>query len=355
MSHRKKLIGALLAGLAAAVAYLLNEQTAAPPAPAVGSVVAEPVKECGWVRDPAAVAAAADGPGFAATEAFRAAYDGPDDVFLWDACRAVTGDLLPPRDQGGVGSCVGFGVAAAVEHLMCVQIAAGSRERFRDLAPEVIYAGSRVEVGGGRIGGDGSVGAWAARFVRDWGVVPRGVHGPHDLSRYSESACRRLGAAGLPSELETLAREHPVKAVSRVGGWAEGRAAVRNGYPVAVCSSRGFTMSRDADGFARPSGVWMHCMALVGVRGGSRPGGFLLNSWGPHAHTGPRGAGHPSPAGFWADAGVLDRMLAEGDSWAFSGVTGFPARTLDWYALKRQRVELALRAVPAGRPAANAP
>ena len=29
---------------------------------------------------------------------------------------------------------------------------------------------------------------------------------------------------------------------------------------------------------------------------------------------------------------VLDRMLADGDSWAFSGFPGFPARRIDWYA-----------------------
>ena len=41
----------------------------------------------------------------------------------------------------------------------------------------------------------------------------------------------------------------------------------------------------------------------------------------------------------WPDAAVLDRMLAEGDSWAFSGFDGFKARKLDWYA-----------AVPEARP-----
>ena len=82
-------------------------------------------------------------------------------------------------------------------------------------------------------------------------------------------------------------------------------------------------MTRDVDGFCRASGTWAHCMAIVGIRGGSRPGALLLNSWGPNAHTGPRGLGDPSPAGFWADANVVDRMLKQGDSWAFSDVVGF--------------------------------
>ena len=322
---KSKLIAALLAGLTAFVGYLLSTPTAPDPA-------------FGWVNDPDAVQAVAAElpiPSFADTEAFQAGEDGPEDVFLWDACRKVTGDLLPPRNQGQVGSCVAFGTASAIEHLQCVQIASGSREEYRDLAQEVIYGGSRVEVGGGRIAGDGSVGAWAARFVSKYGVVARGKYDSIDLSKYDERRCRQYGDAGVPDPLESVAKKHPVKAVTNVKTWAECRSAVRNGYPVAVCSTQGFRMKRDADGFCPPQGSWAHCMAIVGVQGGRRPGAFILNSWGGSAHTGPVGAGDPSPAGFWADANVVDRMLRQGDSWAFSGVNGFPARKLDWYAMVR--------------------
>ena len=251
--------------------------------------------------------------------------DGPEDVFLWDACRAVTGDVLPARDQKSVGSCVGFATASAVEYLIACRSRTAAGE-YRDLAQEVIYGGSRVEVGGGRIRGDGSVGAWAAKWVKDYGVVPRGIHGRHDLRAYDERRCReygrprgagRPGAAG-PGTPGAERRQREV--VGRVPG------GVRNGYPVAVCSSQGFGLRRDADGFCRPRGTWYHAMAVVGVRGGERPGGFLLNSWGPTVHTGPRFPPDAPVAGFWADAAVLDRMLAQGDSWAFSGVAGFPAR-----------------------------
>src|SRR5437763_1529398 len=81
-------------------------------------------------------------------------------------------------------------------------IASWAAEEYRDLAQEVIYGGSRVEVGGGRLRGDGSVGAWAAKFVHDYGVVPRGVHGRYDLSRYDERRCREYGARGVPGDLE---------------------------------------------------------------------------------------------------------------------------------------------------------
>lgn len=224
----------------------------------------------GWVRDDdqvaALVAALPDGEKrFADTPAGRAALGPDDDVYLWDAARSVAGDVLPARDQGQVGSCVAFGTAAAVEHLLMIQIARDRRDgrragEFRELATEVVYGGSRVEVGGGRIRGDGSVGAWAARWVKEWGVVPRGTHGRHDLTRYDEARCRQYGARGVPDELEPLARESPVKAVSQVRTAAEAVQALRQGYPLIVCSDQGFDMARGSDGFAAPRGTWMHCV-----------------------------------------------------------------------------------------------
>lgn len=289
----------------------------------------------GWVANPEAVrwaAAALPDVDFQATPAFQNGDSGPEEVFLWDAARKVLGRLIPPRDQGNVGSCVAFATASAIEHLLCVQAANGANEDYRDLVQEVIYGGSRFEIGGNRIRGDGSIGAWAARFVVEYGVLPRGVFGRHDLREYDAVRCREFGRTGVPDDLEAEVRQHPVKAVANVRTWEEARAAIRNGYPVIVCSNQGFRSRRDAEGFCSPSGTWYHSMALVGVQGGSRPGGFLLNSWGERFHTGPSGAGAPSPAGFWADAAVLDRMLRQGDSWTFSGVKGFPSRKLNWYA-----------------------
>lgn len=289
----------------------------------------------GWINDPTAVEEVIRDLGavrFHDTPAYRCDYRGPDDLFLWEACRQVTGDLLPARNQGQVGSCVGFGFATAIEHLLCVRIVNGEAEQFRELAPEVIYGGSRVQIGGGRLSGDGSTGAWAAKFLTQYGIVPRDRFSNWDLRRYTETNCRRLGAVGLDAELIDVARQHPVRAVANVRSWAECQAAIRNGYPIAVRSSQGFRMNRDADGFGIPHGTWMHCMAAVGVCGGRRPGAFLLNSWGDTAHPGPLGPGQPPRAGFWVDAAVIDRMLRQGDSWAISAVNGFPAQRLDWYA-----------------------
>src|SRR4029453_8978371 len=161
----------------------------------------------GWVDDPRSVReclAEMDCGTFRETAAFAARGDGPEGVFLWESAGTVTGEILPARNQGAVGSCVAFATASAIEFLSCFQIEDGEVAAYHDLAQEIIYGGSRVEVGGGRIRGGGSIGAWAAKWVKDYGVVPRGVHGAHDLRIYDEARCRDYGRRGVPNDLEPL-------------------------------------------------------------------------------------------------------------------------------------------------------
>ena len=294
----------------------------------------------GWHRDPAAVAAVQGTLPFrvfADTPAGQV-HDLPPSVYLWQAYAQLPIRGPPSKDQRAVGSCVSFGTNNAIERTIAAAIANGARLEFKLLAEEVTYGGSRVEVGGGRIRGDGSTGAWAAQFVQKWGVVSREQHGRHDLREYNEARCREFGRTGVPDELETLAREHPVKAITRVGNWFEAKQALASGYGLAVCSNQGFTMRRDANGVAQPSGSWAHCMCIDGYHSeGSREYAHIENSWGPDAHTGPVGWGNPPTSGFWIEARVAERMIVNGgDTWAFSDVQGFPARRLDWF-IERKR------------------
>lgn len=292
------------------------------------------IQNYGWIQDPQAVKATIarlPHPFFSTSEAGTFSAEIAKECYLWKCAERVLGHQLPGRNQGAVGSCVSFGTAAAVEHTMLCEIVAGDPEDFRDLCQESIYGGSRVEIGGGRISGDGSVGAWAAEFVNKYGCLARGVYGNVDTSSYSESRCRDWGKNGVPNAIEPECKKHPVKTTSLVDSWDLAMRSLASGFGIAVSSNQGFTMERDKDGFCLPKGNWGHCMALIGFQNGSRPGGFLLNSWGDDAHTGPLGAGNPPPAGFWADANVIHKMLKENDSWAFSGVQGFPMRRVRWY------------------------
>jgi len=130
----------------------------------------------GWVNDPVAVSEVVQTlpyKSFDETPAYKLFADElPDRCYLWDFARQITGKLLPPANQGQVGSCVAFGTARAIEYSICAEIVNGQNEEFAKLVEEVIYGGSRVEIGGGRLGyGDGSIGAWAASFVKKYGII----------------------------------------------------------------------------------------------------------------------------------------------------------------------------------------
>lgn len=314
------------------------------------SPVASFAPRTGWFNDPNAVAAikaSLDEPYFGDTAAGKAflADDGRD-VLLTDAAKYVRGDYLPPRDQGDVGSCVSFGTSTAIEHLILVQMAKAQQlglpppTDYKDLVQEVVYGGSRIEIGGGQIRGDGSVTAWAAKFVQQWGVVPRGKYGAYDLTKYNTLTCRKFGATGVPAELETEARKSPVKAFTFVRNADEAAKAIRQGYPIAVGSGVGFgsrgPWPRDKDGFLRASGSWGHCMAVLGVVEVNGRRGFLwVNSWGDKVHTGPTGGkAIPASGCFFVDWATANAMFAEGDAVAFSDAVGFePRRLPEWWFL----------------------
>ena len=286
----------------------------------------------GWVDDPRAVAEIAalqPFPTIGDTPAGQVA-EIPEKFYGWEIYQKVMGQPWPCSDQGKVGSCVSFGTAAAIELTMVCEMFNGQDESFSRLATEVIYAGSRVEVGGGRIRGDGSIGAWAAEFVKNWGVVPREVVGQYDLRQYDEARCRAWGKSGVPDDLEPTAKCHPIHAITKVTNAGQARQSLASGYGIAVSSSQGFTLRRDQDGFCSPSGTWNHCMAIIGYAMKPKPAFFILNSWGPDTQTGPSGQGDPPKCGFWADASVVDRMLSAGDSWAFADLAGFPAKSVSW-------------------------
>lgn len=300
----------------------------------------------GWTPDPAEVdriLGMLDTPHISGDHPISGTWDGKSSHWLWRAEEVVVGRLLPSWQQTR-GTCVskGFG-RGAQDQFLCDIAQRREAEEWPangEVATEPIYAGSRVEVGGGRISGDGSVGAWAAKFVRDWGVLLRGVYGQWDLSRPDDALAARWGAprAGVPDEIERLSREHPVQDTSQVTTADRAADLLASYYSVAVCSNRGFTMRRDSRGFCQPSGSWSHCMllrAIVVVKGGDRA--FAIqNSWGDYlggtkeVETDTNGVITLPEGCFLARWEVVDSMLRQGDSFAIAGVKGFPARKLDW-------------------------
>jgi hypothetical protein len=234
--------------------------------------------------------------------------------------------------------------------LLLWEIAAGEAEEWSgaEINRETIYGGSRVEIGGGRINGDGSIGAWASEFELRYGnlVNKRYEIGGKvmDLTGgYSESRCRDWGRNGVPDFLESEARLHPVTASALVRTKEEGWAAIGAGKPIPICSNRGFTTRRDSDGFCSPSGTWNHCMATRGRFLHPRRGRSVVigNSWGDYlgssnatleyvTASGQTARIELPPGHFATTWDVWGGMLSQRDSFAVAGFKGWEAVRVDY-------------------------
>jgi len=292
----------------------------------------------GWVNDPAAVYRVLHHLPRAifADEAGGIRHSGAGKVaLLHKAVLQAAGSFHVERQT--IGDCVSHGAAMAAQVLMaCDSVLRGEPERWGGwVASEPIYAGSRVEVGKGQLGnGDGSLGAWGAQWMTEWGVIVRGKYGSIDLTKYSGERAQQWGRknAGCPDELEPIAKEHPIKTASLVTNYEQARDAIANGYPVSVASMQGFDDQgvRDADGFLKARGQWPHQMCFIACDDEfKRPGLLCQNSWGSSWGSGPKR--HEQPDGsFWVDADTAEKMLRQEDSFAYSGFIGFPSQSLDY-------------------------
>ena len=235
-------------------------------------------------------------------------------------------------NQGECGSCVAHGAALACDVLMAIDIArSGKSKPIGRTDPMSIYWGSRVEIGGGQLRGEGSVGVWAAEYLKKYGALPQQKYGEVDLTKYSPSVCcGPLSRRGVPDALEPVARQYPVKNYAQVKSFDEAVYALDAGYPVTIASDQGFRMQLDKDGFATASGTWNHQMCVVGYELTPTPCLWIANSWGACYTGGPDGW---CPAVKKVRKTTAERMLRQGDSWALSDFVNFAPKNLDWSIL----------------------
>ena len=268
----------------------------------------------------------------------RLAQAGPDleldrtkDVFLGDYLLKC--DPAWKRGSQQIGSCVGWGWALSVDILAACDVHLRHEAEVwggRTLEAS-IYAFSRVEVRGERnLGGDGSYGGAAAKAVTKCGTLHYGVDYAGQRFTDNSGAREKLwGRDGVPDELEQFAAKRKVSDVALVTKFEDAAKAIQNGYPVAVCSMRGFSMKL-RDGYLSPSGQWPHCMMFAGVKWKPRPALLCVNSWG-ECYDGTVDESLPRQfqrSAGWVDADVCTEMLDDEDSFALSGFNGFPPRTL---------------------------
>ena len=155
-----------------------------------------------------------------------------------------------------------------------------------EVATEPLYAGSRVEIGGGRIAGDGTLCSWACKFLTDYGVLLRKRYGDVDLTTYDGRRARAWGrrGAGCPDSLEPHARRNAVPEVTQVRTGAAAIPLLANLSPIAMGSDQGYERRRGANGVCRRRGRWMHLMEDRGIARGEDGNLYVpkQNSWGDY-------------------------------------------------------------------------
>jgi hypothetical protein len=272
--------------------------------------------------------------------------------------KSLVGEDAPKGPQG-IGDCVSWAWGNFLNYLQITQLYEKLKEidfslfqkfihdeenvyendelarlkyEYQECATEATYALSRIEVGNQHNSySDGSVGAWAAKAAEKFGFLSRpqleiaGLPGKYDPKRAKE-----WGAKGLPDHLEPTAKNTVCKVVSKITTFLEAAAAIQNFQTVPVCSNRGFSMTRDNQGFCKPQGVWYHAMLFIGVRW-DRPGLLCSQSWGKNTPNGPvQNVDQPDNT-FWVDANVCDYMLKQGDSFTGNSVNNYVKRDwIDW-------------------------
>jgi len=263
---------------------------------------------------------------------------GETGVFLQDAESELFGRTLPAENQKR-GTCVSRGTMRAVRDSYYWSIVERDEiARPVDLCFETIYGGSRVQIGKGRLGsGDGSVGAWGAQYVHDFGLLPRGVYGGIDLSQPREDLAVEWGLPneGVPPVLIAPGREHLVGACHFCPTVEAIADAIAAGYGVAYCSNV-IWGDRDQYGMARPVTSGGHCEEVCGVFTGQRGDLCFVRqqSWGsrpngPDVLTYAGGTKRLRQGSYGCFAEDMARGLRSGgEAWAFGHVTGWRPNSL---------------------------
>lgn len=238
-------------------------------------------------------------------------------------------DKNPYNERQTTGDCVSHATRNSVDITRAVEIDTGKQKEswIARGATEAIY-GARGH------GGQGMSCARAAEFVSKNGgiVVRKNYKDIADFTKYNGNLGAGWGARGLPDKVIDLSNDYQIKTVSLVTTIEEARDALANGYGISVCSSYGFSNTRDSKGFAKPQGSWAHAMAWIACDDtGNEPAFLVQNSWGKWNSGGHPGWGPIPDGSFLIKADVAQGMLNANAAYAFSDFDGFPPQKLPDY------------------------
>jgi hypothetical protein len=250
------------------------------------------------------------------------------------------------RKNQGIGDCVSFGHEACATILMCIEDIENGQLCEAEAATETIYGQARVEVWGKSHASwnDGASASGGSKALVEYGIIPRLNFSNQtgesfdDYRKYSGDKAKNFGYYGSGNHsgdggIDTIARKTPVTSSVFIETIEQAATCLENGYPLAVCSSLGFNMTRDSNGIGHRSGSWNHCMALVGIRtfnGELQP--MLMQSWGASCKESAPfpGVNHKAlkRCCWWVKQKDFKSLIAARGTYAFSNVKGLKKRRL---------------------------
>ena len=278
---------------------------------------------CGWCPDhPSRPEVQASIPTLKDAGPWLAA-DPSKSVLLYKLWKEVFSDY-PDYPAQQIGDCESFGHSHAHDLLQTIEAYLGDLpvELIGRTCTEAFYAAGR-EAGNMLGWGDGCYGSAMLKAATTIGVVRYADIGQG--AAYSGQRAKQWGRTGMPADLKPIAANRKLSG-AMLTSVDDMIAALQNGHPCTISTARGFSMTRDQQGFCRMQGRWGHCMGVAGYRS-DRPGFLILQSWGPQQPSGPLDLDQPTWS-FWADKADVEQIIAEGDSDTLSGTPGFVVRAL---------------------------
>lgn len=231
-----------------------------------------------------------------------------------EAVRRVLGADIKAHQQPR-GTCGGRAGSRGLEILQCVMIAGGKRAKFHYVSHAWLYYLARKKYGMLR-GGDGVAGGAIPEVMGEGGCLNRDEAGDPLMAgpRSDDVAVAWGGGQSVPSDLARLAADNLVTAKVRVRSAQELADGIASGGVGVGSDMRGYSMTRDSDGFCRPSGTWAHYHVRSGVvvTAGGRKGFAYDQSWGDATPSGPALAGWPGNC-FGVDWDVQDGLCRSGE------------------------------------------
>lgn len=100
-------------------------------------------------------------------------------------------------------------------------------------------------------------------ITTEGGVIIRAKYPEADLEEYNVSFETR-GKSGSPQWMDDIAKQHPIRDVTRPQDEEGARDFIARGKPIWCCSGLGWSSKRDANGYAKKSGSWSHSWHVVG-------------------------------------------------------------------------------------------